>query len=262
MAIQPIPAPFRTPSVPVPLDPGLQPRRLPGLSIVLPCFNEEDNVEQAVQQAAQAARQFSDRHEVIVVDDGSADGTGLLTGRLMASMQDVRLVQHSENRGYGAALRSGIRAARMEWVLLTDADLQFDLREVADFLPSADSSDLIAGYRIAREDPFGRRLNAAAWNWLMRRMFRLPIHDVDCAFKLVRRDLLQRIQLVSDGAMISTELIVKSLQSGARLTELGVRHRPRAAGEQSGASPRVIVRAFLELFKLRGALRPAEPSAI
>jgi glycosyltransferase involved in cell wall biosynthesis len=235
---------------------------LPGLSIVLPCFNEEANVEQAIQQAARAARRFSDHHEVIVVDDGSGDDTALTTERLVASRQDVRLVQHRENRGYGAALRSGIRAARMPWVLLTDADLQFDLREVADFIPAATSSDLIVGYRIARGDPFGRRLNAAAWNWLMRHMFRLPVHDVDCAFKLVRRDLLERIELVSDGAMISTELIVKSLQSGARLTEVGVHHRPRTAGEQSGANPRVIMRAFLELFRLRDALRPAGHSPV
>jgi glycosyltransferase involved in cell wall biosynthesis len=230
---------------------------LPGLSIVLPCFNEEANVGQAVRQAVQAARRFSKRHEVIVVDDGSSDETVLVAGRLAASDHNVRLVVHPENRGYGAALRSGIRAARMPWVLLTDADLQFDLAEVADFLPFARSSDLIVGYRITRQDPLGRRTNAAAWNWLMRHMFRLPVHDVDCAFKLVRRDLFERIELVSNGAMISTELIAKSLKSGARLKELGVHHRPRPAGEQSGASPRVVVRAFLELFELRGTLRPA-----
>jgi glycosyltransferase involved in cell wall biosynthesis len=262
MAIQPPPAPYPTRSVPVPLGTDSPPRRLPGLSIVLPCFNEEANVEQAIRQAARAARRFSDRHEVIVVDDGSGDDTALITGRLVASRDDVRLVKHPENRGYGAALRSGIRTARMPWVLLTDADLQFDLREVADFLPFASSSDLIVGYRIAREDPFGRRLNAAAWNWLMRHLFSLPVHDVDCAFKLVRRDLLQRIELVSDGAMISTELVVKSLQSGARLTELGVHHRPRTAGEQSGANARVVARAFHELFELRHALRLAEHSTI
>jgi len=246
----------------VPLDTDASPRHLPGLSIVLPCFNEEANVEQAVRQAARAARRFSDRHEIIVVDDGSGDGTALVAGRLVAARPDVRLVKHPENRGYGAALRSGIRAARMPWVLLTDADLQFDLREVAEFLPLATSSDLIVGYRIARKDPLGRRLNAAAWNWLMRHLFSLPVHDVDCAFKLVRRDLLQRIELVSDGAMISTELIAKSMQSGARLTELGVHHRPRTAGEQSGANPRVVARAFLELFKLRHALRPPEHSTV
>jgi glycosyltransferase involved in cell wall biosynthesis len=231
--------------------------KLPGLSIVLPCFNEEANVGPAIHQALEAARRFSKRHEVIVIDDGSTDETALIAGRMAASRGSVRLVMHSENRGYGAALRSGIDAVRMPWVLLTDADLQFDLEDVEDFLPYTGSSDLIVGYRIARKDALGRRVNAASWNWLMRRMFRLPVQDVDCAFKLARRDLLERFELVSGGAMISTELIAKSLRSGARLKELGVHHRPRVAGEQSGANPRVVLRAFLELFRLRGTLRPA-----
>jgi glycosyltransferase involved in cell wall biosynthesis len=231
---------------------------LPGLSIVLPCFNEEANVSQAVRQALVAAKRVSARYEVIVVDDGSSDETTKVAGLLAMRDRRVRLVVHPENRGYGTALRSGIDAATMPWVLLTDADLQFDLTQVEDFLPYADSYDLIVGQRLARRDPLARRANAAAWNWLMRRMFALPVHDVDCAFKLVRRACLERVELVASGAMISTELIAKTLQCGARLKELGVEHRPRAAGEQSGASPRVIWRAFLELARLREVLR-AQP---
>jgi glycosyltransferase involved in cell wall biosynthesis len=227
-----------------------------GLSIVLPCFNEEANIREAVRQATEAATIFSDRHELIVVDDGSRDQTAPIAAQIAAGDRRVRLVLHSENLGYGAALRSGIRAARLPWVLLTDADLQFDLSEIGDFLPFAESSDLIIGYRILRQDPFGRRACGAGWNWLMRRVLDIPVHDVDCAFKLVRKDLLDGIELVSGGAMISAELIAKSMQSGARLTELGVHHRPRSAGEQSGANPRVVLRAFRELFELRGVLRP------
>jgi glycosyltransferase involved in cell wall biosynthesis len=229
--------------------------RLSGLSVVLPCFNEEANVSQAVGQALAAARLVSSRYEVIVVDDGSSDGTAEVAARLAAVDHDVRLVVHPENRGYGTALRSGIEAARMPWVLLTDADLQFDFRQVEDFLPFTDSYDLIVGNRVTRRDPVSRRANAAAWNWLMRRMFALPVHDVDCAFKLVRRDVLEDVDLVASGAMISTEMIVKALQTGARVKELDVSHRPRVAGEQSGASPRVIWRAFGELVQLRGVLR-------
>src|SRR2546425_1169797 len=231
--------------------------RLAGLSIVLPCFNEQENVAAAVQQAVEAARRFSKRYEVIVIDDGSSDETALIAGRLAAADRNERLVVHGRNRGYGAALRSGMYAARMPWVLVTDADLQFDLGEIEEFVPFTGSADLIVGRRIERQDPFGRRANAAAWNWLMRRMFGLPISDVDCAFKLMRRDLLDRIDLVSDGAMISAELIAKSVRSGARIEELGVRHRPRIAGEQSGANPRVVLRAFWELFRLRDSLGPA-----
>jgi len=156
-------------------------------------------------------------------------------------------------------VRTGIAAARMPWVFLTDADLQFDLSELEDFLTPAANADLVVGWRILRRDPLNRRLNAAAWNWLVRRMFRLPVRDVDCAFKLVRRDLLERFTLEATGAMISTELVVKSLAAGARLEELGVHHRPRVAGEQSGANPRVVARAFFELARLRRTLNAARP---
>lgn len=227
---------------------------------MLPCFNEEANVEIAVREAIAAARLVSERHEVITVDDGSTDGTALEAGRLVARHPSVRLLVHRKNRGYGAALRTGIDAARMDWVLLTDSDLQYDLSQLQNFLPFADLSDLIVGYRLDRQDPLRRRANAKAWNWLVGRLFALPVRDVDCAFKLIRRDLVSQLELVSSGAMIGTELIARSAQLGARLTELGVGHRPRIAGEQSGAHPRVVMRAFRELLRLRHALRPVAPA--
>jgi hypothetical protein len=143
----------------------------------------------------------------------------------------------------------------MPWVLLTDADLQFDLRELEAFVPLAREAGLVAGWRIARQDPRHRRLNAAAWNWLVRRRFDLPVRDVDCAFKLVRRDLLEEIPLTSGGAMISTELVARIVAAGAVVREVGVHHRPRVAGEQSGANPLVVLRAFRELARLQGELR-------
>jgi glycosyltransferase involved in cell wall biosynthesis len=224
---------------------------LPGLSIVLPCFNEEENVADAIRYATAAAADVSEDYEVIVVDDGSSDQTAEVALRFAEADRHVRLVAHQANRGYGAALRSGIRAARMPWVFLTDADLQFDLRELEDFVPYAADTDLILGWRIQRQDPLHRRLNAAAWNWLVRRLFDLDVRDVDCAFKLIRRDVLEDIPLTSEGAMIDTELLVRAIGNGARVQEIGVHHRPRVAGEQSGASLRVVARAFRELLSLR-----------
>lgn len=229
--------------------------KIAGLTVVLPCLNEADNVATAILEAHRAAELAAHQHEIIVVDDGSTDATATIVADLLDRDPRVRLVMHTGNRGYGAALRSGIGAARMPWILLTDSDLQFDLGEISEFLPYAPASDLVVGWRVARRDPFSRRMNAAAWNWLVRRAFTLPVHDVDCAFKLVRRETVADLDLGSDGAMISTELLVKALNRGARLTELGVHHRPRVAGAQSGADPRVVLRAFLELGRLRRALR-------
>ena len=237
------------------------PRALAGLSIVLPCFNEEDNVADAIRYSMAAASRVSVRHEVIVVDDGSTDATAEIAAEFVRAEPRVRLIAHTANRGYGDALRSGMRAAREPWLLLMDSDLQFHPGEVEDFLPFAGDHDLIVGWRMQRRDPLGRRMNAAAWNWLVRRLFNLPIRDVDCAFKLVRRETLERFELTSSGAMISTELVVKALASGARLRELGVHHRPRVAGEQSGANPRVVARAFRELAVLHRTLRGLTPAA-
>lgn len=228
------------------------PRRLAGLSIVLPCFDEAENVAAAIEQAAAAAAAVTDgRYEVIVVDDGSQDGTADIASAFAARDPRVRLVVHPSNRGYGAALRSGIAAARQPWVFITDADLQFDLGQIGQFVPETTDADLLIGWRIARQDPLHRRLNAAAWNALVRCLFRLPVRDIDCAFKLIRRELLAGLDIGSEGATVSTELVAKALAAGARLHESGVRHRPRIAGKSSGASPRVVLRALRELAVLR-----------
>jgi glycosyltransferase involved in cell wall biosynthesis len=224
---------------------------LPGLSIVLPAFNEVDNLAEAVREANRAGRLTAGRHEVIVVDDGSADGTGVLAATLAAGDPRVRVVSHDVNRGYGTALRSGIEAAEMPWIFLTDADLQFNLGDLRKFVRFTADHDLIVGRRLRRRDPVPRRVNAAAWNWLVRRIFHVPVHDVDCAFKLVRRDLLENVELISTGATISTELVVGCLAAGGKLVEVGVDHLPRVAGKQSGANPQVVVHAFRELARLR-----------
>jgi glycosyltransferase involved in cell wall biosynthesis len=231
------------------------PATLPGLSIVLPCFNEEANVADAIRAATSAARRTTVDYEVLVVDDGSTDATSEIASGFVDGTGRVRLLVLPHNHGYGAAVRTGIEAARMPWVLLTDADLQFDLRELEDFARLSASADVVAGRRVLRQDPLGRRITGAAWSALVRRLFRLPVTDVDCAFKLFRRDLLDGVTLTSDGAMVSTELLVKCQAQGARVIEHGVRHRPRVAGEQSGAHPRVVLRAFRELAREHHELR-------
>jgi hypothetical protein len=139
----------------------------------------------------------------------------------------------------------------MPWILLTDADLQFDLRQVVEIAPLTRDYDFVIGRRTPRRDPLYRRVYGHTWNWLVRRLLELPVRDVDCAFKLARTDLLQSLELRSTGAMISPELVATSLARGARLIEADVAHRPRVAGSQSGASPRVIVHALSELRSLR-----------
>jgi glycosyltransferase involved in cell wall biosynthesis len=234
------------------------PARLEGLTVVLPCFNEAANVAEAIHHAARAARRNARAHQIVVVDDGSSDGTGDIAREVARKVPHVLVVGHDVNRGYGAALISGLRAAVMPWVLLTDADLQFDLAQLERFVPLTDEADYVLGWRIDRQDPLHRRVNAHAWNWLVGHAFGLGVRDVDCAFKLIRRDVVDGVRLTSSGAMISTELLVRAKANGARVRELGVEHLPRVAGEQSGANPRVVLRAFRELRELRAQMRAGD----
>jgi glycosyltransferase involved in cell wall biosynthesis len=242
-----------------------RPSALPGLSVVLPCHDDEANVADAIRTAAAAAARVAADYEILVVDDGSTDGTAKAASRFVDGAGHVRLLVHPHNRGYGSAVRTGLESASMPWVLLTDADLQFDLRDLEDFAMLARSADLIAGRRVLRQDPLSRRVCGALWSALVRRMFRLPVRDVDCAFKLIRRELLDGIELSSTGGMISAELLVRCLARGGRLIEHGVRHRPRLGGRRSGARPAVVLHALNELAReqreLRRLARTYEPSA-
>ena len=239
---------------------------LDGVSVVLPAHNEEENLAEAVREAIAAAEQVSRRQEVIVVDDGSEDATAALATALRAMDDRVRLVRHEHNRGYGCAIRSGLAAARLDWVLLTDADLQFDLSQLTEFVPHTGDAQLVVGYRAKREDPLMRRLNARGWNALVQLLFHLPVRDVDAAFKLIRRDALDGVDFVSTGATIDTELLAKASRNGARIVELPVTHRPRLRGEASGANLHVIVRAFREVLKVwrsmhQGFVPPPVPAS-
>jgi protoporphyrinogen oxidase len=229
------------------------------LSIVLPAYDEVANIGVAIDRATAMAERLFAEHEIIVVDDGSCDGTGRVVSAIAERDSRVRLVRHDHNRGYGEALRSGFRAARLDLVFFTDADNQFDLEEIERFLPWIDRVDVVAGYRRRRMDPPMRRLAAFGWNQLVRAAFYVPVRDIDCAFKLFRRSVFDSLDLESVGAMVNTELMVKLGRSGAGVVEIPVTHFPRTAGKPRGAHPRVIARAARELVSMQRRLRAATP---
>lgn len=242
--------------------------RLPSLSIFLPCYNEEGNVERVVKAALSAGAAVTDDLEVIVVNDGSRDRTGELADALAAADPRVRAVHNRPNQGYGGAVTRGLRESRKAWIFFTDGDGQFDIHELPRLVALLDRCDVAVGYRIRRADPPIRRLNAWAWGVLVRALFGLKVRDIDCAFKLLPRELVQRIPLESRGALISTEMLARASRLGYRIAEVGVNHYPRVAGTQTGAKLSVIVRAFWELFQLSGRIKrgdsaspPSRPAA-
>ncbi len=222
------------------------------LSIFFPAYNEEANIRETVEKAIRVVEDspYITEYEIIVVDDGSTDRTAFEVQALERRYKTVRLISHGTNRGYGAALKSGIAAARMDYVFFTDADLQFDLIELQNLLVHISSYDVVIGYRAPRRDPFMRLINARGWNMLNQLLFGLRIIDIDSAFKLFRREVVQSLPLKSNGAMVSAEMLIRILRSGYSIKEIPVSHAPRRAGSPTGAKLSVIVRALREMIQL------------
>jgi glycosyltransferase involved in cell wall biosynthesis len=237
-----------------------EPAQLSGISVFLPCHNEEGNIERVVAALEFELPRIAQRHEIIVVDDGSRDRTGEIADRLVAANPRLKVVHHPLNRGYGAAVISGIRACSQPWTVLCDGDGQFEASDIARLTAKVPEYDVVVGRRMHRADPLMRRVNGKAWTVLMRILLGIRVGDIDCGLKLFRRDLLEGIDLQAKGAMISAELMAQLAGRGARICEVDVHHLPRLTGEQSGASVKVIARAFRELFLLYGRLHKARRS--
>jgi glycosyltransferase involved in cell wall biosynthesis len=238
------------------------PVRLPGsLSLVLPAHNEEENIGIVVEQALAALPAFTDAFEIVVVNDGSRDKTPQIVEGFAARDQRVKLVTHPVNRGYGAALTSGFTAATGDFVMFMDADRQFDIYDLALLTPFAADFDIVAGFRMERNDPLIRRINAEIFNVAVRILFGVHLRDIDCAFKLFRGELLRSMELTAPGALINTEIQAKARRQGATLEQVGVHHYPRVAGTATGGNWRVIARAMKETILLWWRMHFYEPPA-
>jgi glycosyltransferase involved in cell wall biosynthesis len=230
------------------------PARLPGLSFFFPALNEEDNVAPIIEEALTVLPRFADDLEITVVDDGSSDRTGAIADELARKDPRVRVIHHGTRRGYGGAVRSGLRSATKPWVFFTDGDRQFALEDLALLVAASEGADAVVGFRKKRADPARRLFVAWVYNGLIRLLFGGGWRDVDCAFKLFRHDVFERVPLErvqSNGAFFSPELLITLRRAGVRVRQVGVRHFPRTAHEPKGASPRVIVRAIRDLLRLR-----------
>ena len=231
----------------------------PRLTFFFPAFNEEENVESTVQRALADIGPLVDGSlEVLIVDDGSTDGTPQLADALAAANPRVR-VHHQPNRGYGGALKAGFANAGGELICFSDGDLQFDLQEMRRLLDRLHDGekqpvDAVIGYRIKRRDPIHRLFIAKTYNAIVSLLFGLRVRDIDCAMKLFRRHVFDGLPLKSDGPFLSAELLIKLKARGVRMAQVGVNHYPRAAGTNTGASFIKIMRTFRDLGLLRVAL--------
>jgi glycosyltransferase involved in cell wall biosynthesis len=202
-----------------------------GLSIFFPAYNDWGTIASLVVLAGSVARELTDDFEIIVVNDASPDHTGRILQELAAHEPHLRVVTHPANRGYGGALRSGFAAASKQWVFYTDGDAQYDVRELALLWERRAHADLVNGHKIERHDPLHRIVIGKLYHQFVRLAFGLRIRDVDCDFRLLRRALLERIELTRDTGLICVELVTKVEKCGGRVVEVPVHHSHRAHGK-------------------------------
>lgn len=223
------------------------------LSVFFPAYNEEENIKPTVEKAVKVLDSLNMEWEILIIDDGSRDRTGEVSDELAKYNKRIRVI-HQKNGGYGMALRSGFYDSKYDWIFFTDADGQFDFSEIKLLIKKAESEDLdlVIGYRIDRKDPPLRKLNGWGWTMLTDIMFGMHIKDVDCAFKLIRGEVIEKIPKLEStrGAMISPELLAKAKKAGFKIGQVGVTHFPREYGNPTGAKLSVIFQSFVDLFRM------------
>lgn len=225
------------------------------LSIVLPAYNEEGNIERVVRDAGAVAAALAPPYEIVVVDDGSRDRTAEILARLATEMDGaLRVVRHPVNEGYGAALRDGFRATTGDLVFYTDSDNQFDLRELAGILPLMKDVDAVLGYRVGRQDPWVRKAVSGGFNRLSSAALGMSVRDLNCSFKLFRGDMIRALPIDSADFFVDTEIVARLHRAGWRYVQRGVRHYPRTAG-RSTVRPSDVPRTLVALARMWHRLR-------
>ena len=223
------------------------------LSVFFPCYNEQENLPMLIEEAVNFLPEVSNDFEIIVVDDGSVDNTLQIAKNFSATNPAIKVVSHEVNLGYGEALKSGFKNATKDFVFYTDGDKQFsilDLKKIIPLMTQPRSPGIVSCYRMNRQDSLLRRANGKLWSNLMRILFGLKIKDVDCAFKLYRREIFDKISLKSSGALIDTEVLARASKKGYKIIQYPVLHYPRIYGQSSGGDLKVVFKAFTELLKL------------
>jgi len=228
---------------------SIQPR--PSISVFFPAYNDAHSIGKLVGDALEVLPNLTDTYEVIVVNDGSADDTREVLRQLESKYEALRIVEHETNKGYGGALQSGFRAARHELVFYTDGDGQYDVRELVKLYSLlSEKTDVVNGYKLERTDKMNRKIIGGFYNRLAHFLFSLPIRDVDCDFRLIRRSFLGKINLYSTSGSICVELVYKLRKAGASFVETGVNHYARQHGKSQFFTPRRVSKTLLDFFIL------------
>lgn len=224
------------------------------ISVFFPTYNEEANIKNTITRAIKVLNKNFKKWEIIIVNDGSKDNTGKIVQQLSESDPRVRVITHKENRGYGAAFKSGLYGAKYDWISFTDSDGQFNFGEIEDFVKKQKetAADLVIGYYKKRQVSKFKIITSRMWEMAVFILFGLHVKDIDCGFKLISKKVVNKIpKLESErGAFISSEFLIKARKSGFKIVEIPVTHYPRLQGKGTGRNINVIIKSFVDLFRL------------
>ena len=225
------------------------------LSVFFPCYNEEKNIKNTVSKAITVLNKVAKKWEIILINDGSKDNTGKILDQIKsANPNHIKIITHNPNRGYGAALKSGLYNSQYQWIAFTDSDGQFDFGEITKFIDKQKEtkSDIVIGYYLSRQVSKATIFTSKIWEIIVFVLFGLKVTDIDCGFKLLNKKVVEKIPKLEAerGAFISSEFLIKSKKAGFKITELGVHHYPRVEGQATGRNLKVIIKSFTDLFSL------------
>jgi glycosyltransferase involved in cell wall biosynthesis len=230
----------------------------PSVSLVIPMYNEELNIEHAVEACVESLEKYAREYEIIIVNDASTDASPRIAERLSADNPSVRVLHHERNQKLGATLRTGFSAATKELVFYMDADIPFDpdvLGRAVRCMELTDA-DMIAAYRHDRTlEGFKRGVYTLVYNWLIGALFGWPHRDINFSFKLMRRKVLEAMELKSEGSLIDAELVVKAKNRGFIIQQIGIDYFPRTRGTSHLGSFTVVLKILRELVTLYPEMR-------
>lgn len=221
-------------------------KKLKSLSIFFPVFNEEANLEVLLNQALRIIPQIAKQYELLIINDGSTDDSLKIAQKIAKKHNEIKVLSHPSNLGYGEVLKTGIKQSQYEWIFWTDSDLQFDLAEIVNLVRESNKYQAIIGYRKKRVEGIFRHFNANLFKLYIDLLFRIKVKDIDCAFKLFQADLLKKLKLSSGSAFTSAEILYLLKKKGIKFKEIPVTHYPRLYGQATGANLGVIAKACAE----------------
>ncbi|MBI4234831.1 glycosyltransferase family 2 protein [Candidatus Peregrinibacteria bacterium] len=223
--------------------------KLKEISYFCPAYNEEENLKTHIQKILPVLAAIADNYELLIINNGSTDQTPKIADNLAAQNPRIRVIHHESNRDYGGALKTGFENCNYEWIAYTDSDLQYDFGEIREMLPFLSECDGVIGIRKNRQDSLYRKFQSKIFNLLTKLMFRLKAKDINCSFKVIKKEFIDRIKITSRSSFIDAEILIKTQKKGAKFKEMEVTHYPRIAGAATGHRPQVIFITFKEMFQ-------------